>query len=168
MDKIYIITIIVVIIFIIGISILFVYLYRQKQKKKLISGINELEVRRNKISSIPVMSELSKIEDIAKSEQLEEKINDFKIRYQMIKDNKLAKVTDQLLTLEEYVTDRDVKGYYEHYSNIELMLYEAETSMNKIIEEIDEIASYEEKYRDIVIKLKAKFRSIERRFHERE
>ncbi len=168
MKKIYIITIIIAVILLIGLIALIVVLHRKRQRKKLINGINELEVKRNQIASIPVMAELSKIDDIAKSEQLEEKINDFKIRYQMIKDEKLSKVTDQLLMLEEFVANHDVNGYYEQYSNVEVMLYEAESSMKKIIEEIDEIASYEEKYREIVIKLKAKFRSIERSFHEKE
>ena len=36
------------------------------------------------------------------------------------------------------------------------------------LEEINEIASYEEKYRDIVTKLKAKYRFLEKTFKEKE
>ncbi len=167
MNKIYIITIVIGVLLLIGLIILIIYLLRKRETKKLVKGINDLEIRKNQISSKPVLVELAKIEEIAKSEQLEERISDFKVRYQMLKERSIPKITDEILVLEEYVASRNKKAYYDQYSNIEIMLYEVESSMNKILEEIDEIASYEEKYRDIVIKLKAKFRSLERTFNEK-
>ena len=66
-------------------SILIIRRMRKKTRDKLLNQVNELEIKKNNLDSMPVMVELSKIEDIAKSEQLEEKISEFKIRFQEIK-----------------------------------------------------------------------------------
>ena len=167
MKMVYIILVIAIIIFV-TLSILVIREMRKKTKKKLVNKVNELEVKKNTLDSMPVMVELSKIEDIAKSEQLEEKITEFKIRYQEIKEVRLKKINDMIVDLDVTVEKRNIKEYIEEYSNIALALDEAEYSLNNIMDDIDEIASYEEKYRDIVTKLKAKYRYLEHIYTEKE
>ena len=149
-------------------SILIIRTMRNKTKKKLLNKVNELEVKKNSLDSLPVMVELSKIEDIAKSEQLEEKISEFKVRYQEIKEIKLKKINDMIVDLDVTVEKRNIKEYMNQYSNALINLDEAEYSLNNILDEIDEIASYEEKYRDIITKLKAKYRFLEHSYTEKE
>ena len=159
--------IILIVIFIIGLSIFLFFFLRKRKKNKLINGINELEFKKNELEGRPVLTELSKIEDIAKSEQLEEKVSEFKDRYSEAKE-RLSKITDQLVTLDEYVNNREFKEYYDKYSEIESELYEIEEEINSILEEIDDIASYEEKYRDIVTKLKVRYRTLEKVYANKE
>lgn len=149
-------------------SILIIRYMRNKTKSKLLNKVNELEVKKNNLSSLPVLVELSKIEDIAKSEQLEEKISEFKVRYQEIKEVKLTKINDMIVDLDVTIEKHNIKEYINKYSNAEIALDEAEYSLNNIMDEIDEIASYEEKYRDIIIKLKAKYRFLEHSYTEKE
>ena len=150
------------------ISIIVIKLIRKKEDKEIKSSINRLEVKKNKLDSMPVMVELAKIEDIAKSEQLEEKISEFKLRYQEVKEVKLTKINDMITDLDVSFKRVDVKEFVIKESNIELELDEAESSLNNIMSEIDEIASYEEKYRNIVLKLKAKYRFLEHSYTEKE
>ena len=152
----------------IGLSILIIRKMRNKARNKLLDQVNELQIKKNNLESMPVMVELSKIEDIAKSEQLEEKISEFKVRYQEVKEVRLKKVNDLIVDLDVSVEQRNIKEYIDNYSDASIALDEAEYSLNNILEEIDEIASYEEKYRDIITKLKAKYRFLEHNYTEKE
>ncbi len=149
-------------------SIVIIRNMRKSTKNKLINRVNELEIKKNNLDSMPVMVELSKIEDIAKSEQLEEKISEFKIRFQEIKEVRLKKVNDLIVDLDVSIEKKNIKEYIDNYSNAEIALDEAEYSINNILDEINEIASYEEKYRDIITKLKAKYRFLEHEYTEKE
>ena len=167
MKMVYLIIAIAVIVFIV-LSILIVRKMRNKTREKLVKRVNELEIKKNTLDSMPVMVELSKIEDIAKSEQLEEKISEFKIRYQEIKEVRLKKVNDLIVDMDVSIEQKNIKEYIDNYSNAEIALDEAEYSINNILDEIKEIASYEEKYRDIITKLKAKYRFLEHTYTEKE
>ena len=167
MKMVYFIIAISVVVFIV-LSILIVRRMRKKTRDKLINRVNELEIKKNNLDSMPVMVELSKIEDIAKSEQLEEKISEFKIRYQEIKEVRLKKVNDLIVDLDVSIEQKNIKEYIDNYSDASIALDEAEYSINNILDEINEIASYEEKYRDIITKLKAKYRYLEHTYTEKE
>ena len=166
--KTWMIILIVSIVVILIVTLLCFYLYRKNKKKKMLESIRNLDVRKNILDSKPVLVELSKIEEIAKNEQLEEKINDFKTRYEEIKTTRIVKINDMIVELDVLVEERSTKEFYDKYANVEMELEETEGSINKILEEIEEIASCEEKYRDIITKLKAKYRFLEKEFNDKE
>ena len=149
-------------------SVLVILSMRKRTKNKLIKQVSDLEIKKNNLDSMPVMVELAKIEDIAKSEQLEEKINEFKNRFEEIKEVKLKKVNDLLVDLDSSIERKNINEYMDTYSDASIVLDEAEYSINNILDEINEIASYEEKYRDIITKLKAKYRFLEHTYTEKE
>ena len=167
MDMVYIIIVISLILFIV-LSIVIIKLMRKSELEKLNTLTNDLQIKKNSLESLPVMVELSKIEDIAKSEQLEEKVTEFKVRYEEIREVKLTKINDKILELDTVIEKRNIKEYINDYADIELMLSEAESSLNGILNEVEEISSYEEKYRNIVTKLKAKFRFLQHSYEEKE
>ena len=74
MSKVHIILSIALILAVI-ICFITILLMRKKSNKKMLEGVNNLSIRKNNLDSLPVSIELNKIEDIAKSEQLEEKID---------------------------------------------------------------------------------------------
>lgn len=167
MSTVYIIIGFSVILFI-ALSLIIIKLIRKKEVNKLTDLTNNLQIKKNNLASLPVMVELSKIEDIAKSEQLEEKVSEFKVRYEEIKKIKLTKIDDMILELDTVMETRNTKEFINNYADIELMLDETESSLNNILDEVKEISSYEEKYRNIVTKLKAKFRFLEHSYEEKE
>ena len=164
----WIVTLIIIIVVIIIATLLCFVLYKKNRKRKMLESIKNLDIKKNILDSKPVLVELSKIEDLAKNEQLEEKINDFKIRYEEIKTTKIVKINDMIVELDVLVEQKSVKEFYDRYTNVEMELEETECSINKILSEIEEIASCEEKYRDIITKLKAKYRFLEKEFNEKE
>ena len=149
-------------------SVLVILSMRKRTKNKLLKQVSDLEIKKNNLDSMPVMVELAKIEEIAKSEQLEEKINEFKNRFEEIKEVKLKKVNDLLVDLDSSIERKNINEYMDTYSDASIVLDEAEYSINNILDEINEIASYEEKYRDIITKLKAKYRFLEHTYTEKE
>lgn len=149
-------------------SVIIIRTMRKRTRNKLLDQVNELEIKKNNLDSMPVMVELAKIEDIAKSEQLEEKISEFKVRFQEVKEIRLKKVNDLIVDLDVSIEKKNIKEYMDNYSDAAIALDEAEYSINSILDEINEIASYEEKYRDIITKLKAKYRFLEHTYTEKE
>ena len=167
MKTIYIIIIFAFILFL-TISFFVIKYLRKKENNKLKQAQNLLEIKKNKLESLPVLIEIEKIEEIAKSEQLENKINSFKTQFENAKNEKLSKIEDMLIELDDSIKNRNEKQFYEIYSDIELTLNDVDYIFNNILNEIKEISSYEEKYREIVTKLKTKYRYLDHTFKEKE
>lgn len=155
---------------VLSLIIIFIIIFRTRinKKKKLISIVSELDIKKNILDSMPILVELSKIEDIAKSEQLEEKVHDFKFRYDIIKTKKIVEINDKILELDYLIESKQYKTFYDESSDIEILIYEVDFSLNKILQEINEISSYEEKYRNIITQLKSKYRYLEKIFNDKE
>lgn len=167
MKTIYIIIIFAFILFL-TISFFVIKYLRKKENNKLKQAQNLLEIKKNKLESLPVLIEIEKIEEIAKSEQLENKINSFKTQFENAKNEKLTKIEDMLIELDDSIKNRNEKQFYEIYTDIELTLNDVDYIFNNILSEIKEISSYEEKYREIVTKLKTKYRYLDHTFKEKE
>ena len=149
-------------------SFFVIRLMRRREENKISKQLNDLQIKKNNLESLPIMVEISKVEEIAKSEQLEEKVSEFKVRYQKIRDDMLTEIDDMIIDLDMKIDKKNSRDYYDKFSDIELMLDEVESSLNNIIDEVEEISSYEEKYRNIVTKLKAKYRFLEHNYKEKE
>ena len=78
------------------------------------------------------------------------------------------KINDMIVNLDVLVEKHSIKEFYDSYADVEIALSETEYSIDKILEEIDEIASCEEKYRNIITKLKAKYRFLQKTYEEKE
>ena len=167
MKIIYLIIIIAFILFITT-SYYVIKLIRKKENKKITKEVDSLEIKKNNLESLPIMIEIGKIEEIAKSEQLENKINNLKKEYNDIKDIKLSQIDDMIIELDDELKNHHKKDFQNTYVNIEILLEEVDYSFNNILKEIKEISSYEEKYREIVTKLKTKYRYLDRIFKEKE
>ena len=152
-----------VIVTIIVITILLVVLIKKKngKYKKLIAFLDK---EKNLLESAPVIAELSKIETIIKNEKLEEKYKGWQDSFEKIKEEDISTMNDFILNLDTILEHRDYKRFDEEYSHAELHLYKIRTKINNLLEEIQEINQSEEKYRDIVIKLKAKYRELNSKF----
>ncbi len=151
---------------IIFVIVIFVLIKRHKSKT-IRTTLDNLEREKNIVASTPVMTELSKIEALIKNDLMEEKYNVWKQRFYIIKDERIAKVTDMLIELELYADKKDYKGYKYSLAKTEMELYKVKTSADKLLDEIKEITLSEEKYRNIVTKLKSKYRELIGRFQDK-
>ena len=128
--------------------------------------VHELEVAKNMVASTPVSLELSKVEPIIKNDQMEEKYNDWQDRFDEIRDNKLSRIDDMLIDLDIYIDKKDYKNCIYRLAKTEFEIYRVRESADSLLDEIKEITLSEEKYRAIVIKLKTKYRELNKDFQD--
>ena len=126
--------------------------------------VKELEVAKNMVASTPVSLELSKVEPIIKNDKMEEKYNDWQEKFDDLREKKLAQIDDMLIDLDIYIDKRDYKTCLYRLAKAELEIYKARESADYLLDEIKEITLSEEKYRAIVIKLKTKYRELNKDF----
>lgn len=141
----------------ITISLVFI----QKQKYKTIKKqIENLDKTKNIVASTPVLSELSKVESIVKNEKMEEKYKSWQNRFNTIRNDRISQINDLIIEIDLHSKEKLTKNINHKIAKAELELYKAKTSADELLNEIKEITLSEEKYRNIVIKLKAKYREL--------
>ena len=128
--------------------------------------VKNLEVQRNMVASTPVLLELSKVEPIIKNDKMEEKYNHWQERFETIKGKRLTVIDDMLIDLDVYVDKRDYKTCGYRIAKTEIEIYKVREAAEHLLEEIKDITLSEEKYRAIVIKLKTKYRSLNKEFND--
>ena len=142
--------------------IVFIIVYLKRRILRLKKQTIELERQRNLIVSTPIMSELSKIEVIVKNEKLENKYQEWKERYEVIKNEKFTHITDLLLQVDSLIEDHKIKEAKQAIVNLDMEIYKIRVSTDNLLDEIREVTMSEERNRAIVTKLKAKFRELDR------
>lgn len=128
--------------------------------------VKNLEVQRNMVASTPVLLELSKVEPIIKNDKMEEKYNRWQEKFDNIKESRLTLIDDMLIDLDVYVEKRDYKSCGYRIAKTEIEIYKVREAAEHLLEEIKDITLSEEKYRAIVIKLKTKYRSLNKEFQD--
>ena len=157
------------IIFITGLVVLLVILIvtiiliKKSKKKEMRKKVLNLDIIKNDILSLPLLNEIEKVASLTKGEQLEEKINNYRNIYENLKNDSFKKIEDMIVELD-FLINENSKDFYYKYSLIELELYKNRYLINHIIEELKELTSYEDKYRGMVVKLKNKYRIINREY----
>ncbi len=128
--------------------------------------VKNLEIQRNMVASTPVLVELSKVEPIIKNDKMEEKYNKWQQRFHNIREQRLTLIDDMLIDLDIYVEKRDYQSCGYRIAKAEIEIYKVREAANHLLEEIKDITLSEEKYRSIVIKLKTKYRSLNKDFQD--
>ncbi len=132
--------------------------YKNKLKK--------LEIARNQIASTPVLLELSKVEPIIKNDKMEEKYTEWQDKFNFIKEKRLSVIDDMLIDLDVFVEKRDYKSCRVRIAKTEIEIYKVRESAEHLLDEIKDITLSEAKYRSIVIKLKSKYRELNKEFND--
>lgn len=141
-------------------------LVKKLELKYFRNKLKMLEIKRNEVASTPVLLELSKVEPIIKNDVIEEKYNYWQDKFTEIKEKRLSIVDDMLLDLDIYIDKRDYKNCGSRIAKIELEIYKVRQAANNLLEDIKDITLSEEKYRAIIIKLKTRYREINKKFND--
>ena len=135
--------------------------YKNKKYKKL---LDKLEVEKNIIDSMPIIPELSKVENFIKNETIENMYNEWKSRLDDIKKEQIPKLTDMLIDTEYSLSQMDYKTTLYKVSKLEMELYKVRTNSNFLLNEIRQITLSEEKNRNLITELKKKYRILKQKF----
>lgn len=155
------ITFFIVAVFLVAVVLHFI---QKKKIKKIQEELAELDKEKNMIMSTPVPLELSKVEAVIKNEKMEGKYKQWQQRFQLIKDERLAMIDDMLIEVDSFAETRDYKTVYLKLAKTELEICKVKEAAEELLGEIREITLSEEKYRDIVTKLKARYRELVQAF----
>ena len=135
-----------------------------KKRTKLKKTIEELDYEKNKIIGVPILSELSKVRELVKTEDLKQKLAYWDETFKEIKEDKIDKLTD-LITEADFLIDRkDYKSAIKKIANIEINLETIKNKTNSLLDEIKVITKSEERNRSIVTKLKIIYRECESKY----
>lgn len=139
-------------------------IFKRRKRRFYQKTIDQLEFQKNTVGSIPVSLELSKVEPIIKNEELEEKYNHWEERLGNIKNVMLPRIDDMFIELDTFYDKKDYDSCDLRIAKIELEIYKVREFAENLLEEIQEITSSDEKYRSIIIKLKTRYRKINKEY----
>ena len=108
MDSVLLITISAFIVAIILIIITIVII-KSNQSKKYKKEIEELDVEKNSLIGIPVLSEITKVKELVKTDNLKEKLDDWDNTFKVIRDKKIPELTDAISDADFLIDRKEYK-----------------------------------------------------------
>ena len=87
--------------------IVILHFVKKAEKRYYKKILQRLEVQRNQVASTPVLLELSKVEPIIKNDKMEEKYNQWRNKFDVIKNDRLSVIDDMLIDLDLYIDKKD-------------------------------------------------------------
>lgn len=150
----------------IAIIIVVFILINKHNKKKYGNILDTLEREKNLILNANILSELSKVESMINSKDIENKYVEWKRRFDEIKNVDIPVLTDHLIEIEDLFATKKYKEIEPTLAKVELSIYHVKTKANYLLEEIKNLTLSEERNRETVTKLKGKYRNIINTYHD--
>lgn len=131
-----------------------------KEKKKLKAEIEKLEKGKNMIISASMLSELNKVEALVNNDEMKKKLDDWKARFNDIKDKDMPKITETINEIEELFLEKNFKDLKGLVLKADFDLNNLKTKASFLLDEIKDVTLSEERNRETITKLKAQYREI--------
>ncbi len=167
-DNVVMLIVISSIIALIILSVITITLIRKLKADKYKKEIQELDVEKNMIVGVPILSEISKVRDLVKTDNLKNKLDYWDNTFKEIKDDRLTKLSDLLLEADELLERRQYVPVVQKIASIEIEIAELKTKINLLLDEIKTITKSEERNRSIVTKLKIQYRELQSKYERTE
>lgn len=135
-------------------------LINNKEKKKLKAEIEKLEKEKNMVISASMLSELNKVEALVNNDEMKEKLDDWKARFNDIKNTEMPKITETINDIEELFEEKNFKDLKGLVLKADFDLNTLKTKASFLLEEIKDVTLSEERNRETITKLKAEYREI--------
>lgn len=146
------------------IIIIILIILRNKKKSNYKKTIEELDVEKNKIIGIPILSELSKVRELVKTDDLKQKLAYWDETFREIKEEKIDALTDLITEADFLVDRRDYINAIKKIADIEINIAALKQKTELLLDEIKVITNSEERNRTIITKLKAIYRECESKY----
>lgn len=156
----------IVLIFVIAL-ILFLTTYliiRRTKTSKIKKEIEKLDIERNLLVGVPILTELSKVKDLVKTDNLKEKLNEWDTTFKLIKDDRVPKLTDLITEADYLVSRNEYKGAVKKIANIEMEISELKNKSGALLDELKVITTSAERNRNKITKLKVEYRELQNKF----
>ena len=142
------------------IVIIILNLINRNEKNKLKKQIDELEKEKNMIISANMLSELNKVEALVNNDEMRMKFEDWKNRFNNIRDVEMPKITDIINEIEELFEEHNFKELKGLLLKADFDLNNLRTKAAFLLDEIKDVTLSEERNMETITKLKAQYREI--------
>lgn len=163
MDSVLLITISAFILAVILIIVTIVIIKRN-QNKKYKKEIEELDIRKNNLIGVPVLSEITKVKELIKTDNLKNKLDDWDNTFTTIRDEKIPELTDLISEADFLIDKKDYKQAVKKITNIEIEINSLKKKTDHLLEEVKLITNSEERNRALITKLKIVYREDQNKF----
>ena len=163
MDSVLLITISAFILAVILIIVTIVIIKRN-QNKKYKKEIEELDIRKNNLIGVPVLSEITKVKELIKTDNLKNKLDDWDNTFTTIRDEKIPELTDLISEADFLIDRKDYKQAVKKIANIEIEINSLKKKTDHLLEEVKLITNSEERNRALITKLKIVYREDQNKF----
>ncbi len=144
----------------IAIIVVVCILISKHNKKHYSEVLDTLEREKNLILNANILAELSKVESMINSKEIENKYIEWKRRLDEIRNVDIPKLTDHLIEVEDLFETHKYREIEPTLAKVELSIYHVRTKANYLLEEIKNLTLSEERNRETITKLKGKYRNI--------
>ena len=134
--------------------------------KKIAAKIENLDIEKNSIASLPITPELAKIEAFLKNDKIEELYKHWQQKLEEIREKEIPAINDMLLDTDYTLKQKDYKNVNLKLSKLEIAIYKVKSDSENLLSDIRTITSSDEKNRVIITKLKADYRDLLAKFEE--
>ena len=148
--------------------IIVLVILNNKKKNNYKQTIEELDYEKNRLIGVPILSELSKVRELVKTEDLKQKLADWDEEFKDLKENKIDTLTDLITEADFLIERRDYKNALKKIAYIEISLESLKKKTENLLEEVKVITNSEERNRSIITKLKVIYRELESKFERTE
>ena len=148
--------------------IIIIIILRNKKINKFKKQISNLDILKNNIIDIPILSELDKVKSLLKNQKLKRRYDYWHSSFRDIKEKQLPKVTDLILEADYLIDKRNYKKCIEKISCIEIEIHQLKTKANNILKAIKSVTTSDERNRTAITKLKSKYRELTNFFDNRD
>lgn len=152
--------------FIISIIIIIITLFiiKRNQNNKYKKLIEELDIEKNQLVGVSILSEMSKVKDLVKTDNLKTKLDGWDNTFKLIKDDKVSKLTDLISEADFLIDRKEYKQAVKKIANIEIEIKTLQKESDSLLEEIKIITNSEERNRSMITKLKILYRELHNKF----
>ena len=141
------------------------FIIKRKAKKRYKNKVNELEVQKNQLLNVKILSEMTKVKDLVKTDNLQHKLNNWDKSFNYIKDEMIPKITDSLSEVDFMIDRREYEAAIRKMTDIELEIDRLKRRSDKLIGEIQLITGSEERNKSLITKLKIRYRELQAKFN---
>ena len=163
MDNIFLVVIVTFVVALIFTGITFL-VTRRNCDKKYKNRVEELDIEKNQLINVKILSEITKVRNLVKTDNLKHKLEEWDGTFNYIKDEMLPNITDEISEVDFLIDKHDYKGAIKKMTGIELEIDKLRRKSDKLIEEIQIITNSEERNRSLITKLKVTYRELQGKF----
>lgn len=117
------------------IIIIILLVIQNKRKNKFKKTIEELDYEKNRLIGVPILSELSKVRELVKTDNLKQKLSDWDDEFKDLKENKINILTDLITEADFLIERKDYKNALKKIANIEINLDALKKKTENLLED---------------------------------